>query len=225
MKTFLMITAICVTTFCAAQETEEKQIIEKGTWNITGNASINFSNGTDHSYPTSTFLGDTRETSSSSFSITPSFGYAFKDNISLGVGLQYRNYTSEGTVSDDITSNSSKSTQHGLGIAPYVRGYKGIGKQLSLYLQGEINYFKYWNSNKLNNQNEQNDHKINTVFIGIRPGITYFLNKKLAMEVTYGFLGYSFSEIKYDAGNYSKNNSFNLNLNTSDLLFGVAYYF
>ncbi|WP_405410928.1 outer membrane beta-barrel protein [Maribacter sp. Asnod1-A12] len=225
MKTILLITAICVTTFCAAQETEEKQIIEKGTWNITGKTSINFSNSTDYSYPTSLFFGDTRETSSSSILITPSFGYAFKDNISLGLGLQYRNYTSEGTISDDITSNSSKSTQHGLGIAPYVRAYKGIGKQLSLYLQGEANYFKSWNSNKLNNQNDQNDYNINTIFIGIRPGITYFLNKKLAMEVNYGSLGYSFSELKYDAGNYSKNNNFNLNLNTSGLLFGVAYYF
>lgn len=221
MKTLLFISAICVTTFCSAQETEEKQIIEKGTWNITGNASLSFQKNTFDFNETQ----NSTENTLTSFLIAPSFGYALKNNLVAGVGLQYINQKIEASATGFDDTANYKSTSNSVGLTPYLRGYKGVGKQLALYLQGEVGYKRFWGINEQNGESENNDSNGNNLFIGVRPGITYFLGKKLAMEVTYGSLGYSFTERKHDDGNYSKNNSFNLNLNTSDLLFGLAYYF
>ncbi len=221
MKTLLPIIAFLVLSFASAQEPTEKLVIEKGTWNIRGNASVSFQNN-EYSSNQSEIIS---ENSTNSFLIAPSFGYTLKDNLMIGVGLQYINQKTEGSSIGFGNPSNSKATNNSIGLTPYIRGYKGVGKQLALYLQGEVGYNRFWGTNVQNGQSENNDSTGNNLFIGIRPGITYFLSKKLAMEVSYGSLGYSYFERKYDNANYTKNNSFNLNLNTSDLLFGLAYYF
>ena len=221
MKTLLPIIAFLVLSFASAQEPLEKLVIEKGTWNIRGSASIRFSNNEN-----GLNLQDiVAENSLNSFSIAPSFGYTLKNNLIVGVGLQYYNQKNEGSTIGLNNNDTFKTTSNSIGLAPYVRGYKGIGKQLALYLQGEVGYNHFWDTNVQDGQNENNDSTGNNLFVGVRPGITYFLGQKLAIEASYGSLGYSYTERKNDNGTYSKNNSFNLNLNTSDLLFGIAYYF
>lgn len=221
MKTFLPIIAFLVLSFASAQEPLEKLVIEKGTWNIRGSASISFQNNESISNQFET----SNENTINSYSIAPSFGYTLKDNLMIGIGLQYLHQKNEGSSIGFGNPGNSKATNNSIGLTPYIRGYKGIGKQLALYLQGEAGYNHFWGTNVQNGQNGNNDSTGNNLFVGMRPGITYFLGRKLAIEASYGSLGYSYTERKNDNGTYSKNNSFNLNLNTSDLLFGIAYYF
>lgn len=220
MKAFLFFTSIFVYTLGFAQESEEKQIIEKATWTISGSTSLSFQNNEN----TSNQLEITSESDSDAFLIAPSFGYALSDNLVVGSRLQYQNVKSDGTSILPSTTSSSVATNESIGLIPYIRGYKGIGKELSLYLQGEVGYNRFWGMDQQDNQPVRKSDG-NTLLIGIRPGITYFLGKKLAFEASYGFLGYSFTERKIDGERYSKTNNFSLNLNTSDLLFGLAYYF
>lgn len=142
----------------------------------------------------------------------------------VGSRLQYQNVKNNGTSISPNTTSSFVATNESIWLIPYIRGYKGIGKELSLYLQGEVGYNRFWGTYQQDNQPVRKSDG-NTLVIGIRPGITYFLGKKLAFEASYGFLGYSFTERKIDGERYSKTNNFGLNLNTSDLLFGLAYYF
>ncbi|PIB37978.1 outer membrane beta-barrel protein [Maribacter sp. 4G9] len=209
----------CLT--ASAQESEENLVIEKGTWNIRGNASIRFSNN-DNRLNLQDFVA---ENSLNSFTIAPSFGYTLKNNLVVGVGLQYLNQKTEGSTTSLNNTDNFKSTNNSIGLVPYIRGYKALGKQLALYLQGEAGYNRNWGKSEQNGQSENNDFTGNNLFIGIRPGITYFLDKKLAMEANYGALGYSFNETKYEDGRSTKSDSFNLNLDASNIFFGLAYYF
>jgi hypothetical protein len=220
MKRILLISAICITTFCAAQVTEEKQIIEKGTWNITGNATLSLQNN-DYNYNQQEY---TSKSNSIYFLLAPSFGYAIKNDVVIGAGLQYSHQKNENLISGLDPDNLYTFRNQSVGITPYIRGYKGIGKQLSLYLQGEVSYSRLWSTIQQSGEAETSDQNGTNLFIGIRPGITYFLNKKLAIESTFGSLGYGYSEGKSDQ-NYSKDNSFRLALNPNDLFFGIAYYF
>jgi len=216
MKTFLSIVTFIVFSFVSAQEdTSEKLLIEKGTRTITGSASLYTQNDkssfnqTDNAY----------ENSLNGFIVAPSFGYAIKNNLIIGLGLRYDNYKNENS------SGNFKYINESVGINPYLRGYKGIGKQLSLYLQGEVGYGRFWNKNEQSNQGQNDDSNGNNLYAAIRPGITYFLGKKLAVEASYGSLSYSYQERKFDSGDYTKTNNFRLDLNPSNLLFGLAYYF
>lgn len=219
MKTFLPIVAFLIFSFTCAQEDSEVLVIEKGTWNLTGNASLSFQNS-ENSFNQQE---SSSENSSNSLTLAPSFGYALKNDIVIGAALQYTHQKGKSTTTGFNPNSSSTSTTQFVGITPYIRGYKGIGKQLSLYLQGEASYNRFW-INQQNNETETNDQNGNNLFIGIRPGITYFLNKKLAIESTFGSLGYRYGEGKSDQS-YSKSNSFSLDLNPSNLFFGIAYYF
>lgn len=221
MKTFLLIIAFLALSFASAQEPLEKLIIKKGTWNIRGNTSVYFQNSKGKTSEYQIFS----KTSVNTFLIAPSFGYALKNNLVIGLGLQYLNQKTKSYRNYDENTYNSKYKNNSIGLTPYIRSYKGIGKQLALYLQGEIGYNRFWQTNDQNDSSEINDTTGNNLFIGIRPGITYFIGQKLAIEASYGSLGYSYVEMTYDNSNYTKRNTFDLNLNTSNLLFGLAYYF
>ncbi len=206
--------------FASAQEPSEVLVIEKGTWNLTGNIALSFQNNENGFHQQE----NSSEGSSDLFILAPFFGYAIKNNVVIGAGLNYSHQKIETSRIGLNPNNSFAFTSQSVGITPYIRGYKGIGKQLSLYLQGEASYNRSWSTNQQNGETETNDRNGNNLFIGIRPGITYFLNKKLAIESTFGSLGYTYGEGKSDQS-YGKGNNFNLDLNPSNLFFGIAYYF
>ena len=147
-------------------------------------------------------LQNVAENSSHYLVLAPSFGYALKNDIVIGLGLQYYNQKNEGSTIGLNNNDTFKTTSNSIGLAPYIRGYKGIGKQLALYLQGEVGYNHFWDTNVQDGQSENNDSTGNNLFVGMRPGITYFLGQKLAIEATYGSLGYSYFERKNDNGTY-----------------------
>lgn len=226
MKTFYLIIVLLAFSFAAAQEPSEVLVIEKGTWNLTGSVALSFQNNENGFNQQE----NSSEGSTNFFLLAPSFGYAIKNNIVIGAGLNYSHQKFENSVigldsNNNSIFSSSTLTRQFVGITPYISGYKGIGKQLSLYLQGEASYGRSWSTSQQNGESTNDNRNGNNLFIGIRPGITYFLHKKLAIESTFGSLGYSFTESKSDGGSYSNNNDFNLAINPSNLFFGIAYYF
>lgn len=222
MKTFLPIVAFLIFSFVCAQDDSEVLVIEKGTWNLRGNASLSFQENKSNYNQ----LQNVSENSSHYLVLAPSFGYALKNDIVIGVGLQYGNQKGENSNTGLDIDNRYTNKIQSIGLTPYIRGYKGIGKQLSLYLQAEAGYNRFWNTSDQNGVDSNNDIRGNNVFIGISPGITYFLNKKLAIESTIGSLSYSFGDRKSEeeTDSYLKSTNFRVAL-ASDLFFGIAYYF
>lgn len=220
MKKITLLVCLLITAFVNAQDddktTSNKLTFEKGTQFVNMSFSVN-SSETDFERQIQDQL-EIGETQVFGFRVNASYAYAINNNLFLGLGVGYGSNKSETNVNNiNVNENDSKSYQ----VFPYVRYYKGIGKKLALFLQGEARYSHFENDfNALNSGESDN------FFIGIRPGITFMLNKNFALETSFGALGYRHSKIDNERFNTeSTSNSFDLSLNSSDLFFGVNYYF
>ncbi|EDP97148.1 outer membrane beta-barrel protein [Kordia algicida OT-1] len=216
MKKITFFACLLAFAFVNAQDgdknSSDKLTFAKGSQFINLNLSVNTS--------TSDFEGttQTQEAKNFGFNINPSYSYAISDNFFLGLGLGYGHNKREneinGAADNEATTNSFQ-------IFPYVRYYKGIGKKLAFFVQGETRY-----TNSKNEVNNQDARETNTLFFGVRPGFVFMLNKNLGLETSIGALGYTTSNTD-DLANNSEidTNSFNFSLNSSNLLFGLSYYF
>ncbi|MEM6685565.1 MAG: hypothetical protein AAF617_07180 [Bacteroidota bacterium] len=157
---------------------------------------------------------DVTNVSETGLSIRASYAYSVVENLFLGVGLSYQNITRK--IENSFGTPDDTSITNGYGVFPFVRYYKGIGKKLALYLQAEasVRYSKIETT------------KANSFSTGLRPGVTFLMNKNLALEASLGFLGYfSNSTDNEESVSESDSDGFQLSLNSSNLLFGLNYYF
>lgn len=192
--------------------TTDKLSFAKGSQFVNLNVSLQTSN-VDSQGST-----QTQETKNFGFSINPSYSYAVSDNLFLGLGVGYTYNDREGKI-NGVVENESNTNSYS--IFPFVRYYKGIGKKLALFVQGETRY-----SYSKSELNQARPRKNDSFFVGIRPGLVFMLNKNFGLETSIGALGYTRSNIDDEAiGTESDFNSFNFSLSSSNLFFGLNYYF
>lgn len=214
MKKLLIITFLFTFGIIIGQETEKNLNIQKGTWNLGGTFSLNNSS--------SEFNANTSKNENDQFYVGfyPQVGYAINDNLIIGLGLGYE-YIDAKTYYTEIGGYDSN--QNTLVVFPYIKKYFNITEKFSFNLRGEFRVSKSWTDSK-NSINISSNETNNSLFAGIRPGITYFMTKKFALETSIGALGYSTGKHENDNGE-GKFNSFDLNFNSNNLLFGLSYYF
>ncbi|WP_298424015.1 outer membrane beta-barrel protein [uncultured Kordia sp.] len=150
--------------------------------------------------------------------INASYAYAVSDNffIGLGVGYEHRDRDVKLTFDDDQEVKINT-----FNIFPYVRYYKGIGKRLAIFGQGEVLY-----SHRQAKTNGENNIRTKALFVGIRPGFTYMFSKNIGLEINIGAVGYTSSEIYNPTNDTTTDISeFRASLNFEDLIFGLSYYF
>jgi len=220
MKKITLLLCVLSIAFVNAQDdtkdTPKKLTFEKGTQFVNLNFSIS-SSESDFERQVQDQI-DVGETEIFGFNINASYAYAISNDWFIGLGLGYSSNNRDSSENNVATDESdSKSFQ----VFPYVRYYKGIGKRLALYLQGEARYSHFENTFNALNAGESD-----SFFVGIRPGITFMLSKNLAFETSIGALGYTRSEGENERFNSeSTTNTFAFSLNSSDLFFGLNYYF
>lgn len=194
------------------QYNSDKLTFVKGSQFINLNLSVNTN--------TSQFQGTTKgqETKKFGFTINPSYSYAVSDNLFLGLGLGYTYNKRENELNGTFDNEANTSSFQ---VFPYIRYYKGIGKKLAFFIQGETRY-----TNSKSELNNQDAREVNTLFFGVRPGFVFMLNKNLGLETSVGALGYTTSNTD-DLANNSEidTNSFNFSLNSSNLFVGLSYHF
>ncbi|AXG69181.1 outer membrane protein beta-barrel domain protein [Kordia sp. SMS9] len=218
-KITLFVCLLCIA-FVNAQDddknTADKLTFDKGTQFVNLNFSLN-SSQSDFTQQMQGQIGN-GESDAFGFQINASYAYAISSDLFLGIGLGY-SITNLKSEINNVTQNESDNKSYQ--IFPYVRYYKGIGKKLALFVQGEARYFRIENDlNSLNNGTSDN------FFVGVRPGITLMLNKNLAIETSIGALGYSHRKGESEQlDTETTGNSFGLSLNSSELFFGLNYYF
>jgi len=214
MKKIVLLTLLFVNGITVAQNEkfkEEKINIDKGTWSFGGQLSFNLSNSEFESN------GSTQESDNNGISINPEVGYAVQKNLIIGLGLGYSYF-------DAKSGNNFSDSRNTFSIYPYIKKFIPVNKNLLFSIRGEIQFsktnFENSNNNFLNNGNDQG------FFIGFRPGISYFISNKLALEANIGALGYSRSTRDFDTNNSDKatTNSFSFDFNSSNLFFGLTYF-
>lgn len=197
------------------QENPEKLTFNKGQKFINGNLSVSFSNGD--------VSGNNQIEDMNQFntSINTSFAYAINNNLFLGIGLGYGHAQGESNRNNQGIINEGSFTNRAYQVFPYIRYYKGVGKKMSLFLQGEGRY-----SYTEGDQNIINSSSTKSIFVGIRPGFVYMLTNSLALESTIGSLGYLNSKLESQQNDgEGEFNTFSLSLNMSNIFFGMSYYF
>lgn len=209
MKKIFTIITLFLTMLTIAQDEEKNySTIEKGSWNLSGNFALNSSNFNFEN----TNQNDTKNTM---FSINPQIGYAISKNLMFGLGLGYTFNLNE--HQNALNSEFKRNTYQ---INTYLKKLFPITNNLTINVLGEIGYMKS------NLEYDPSNDESNSFSIGFRPGFSLFLSRKIALETQIGFLGYSHSknESSFNSAE-STSNSFNLNLNSNNLLFGVTYFF
>ena len=213
MKKLLIITFLLTFGIIIGQEKEENLNIQKGTWNFGGEFSINFANSEN--------IQDVKiENDRFKFEFSPKFGYTLENNLIIGLGLGYSYLKDKVDYNDSDRYNATSNTYS---VFPYIKKIIPITNKFAFILQGELRYSKYKNDFVEYTSLIQN-RSGDTFFAGIRPGITYFLTKKIALEANLGSLGYSTSKYDDNISEEGKANSFDFNLNSSNLNFGLYLY-
>ncbi|SNR15057.1 DUF6850 family outer membrane beta-barrel protein [Tenacibaculum jejuense] len=197
-----------------AQDNEGKLAIEKGTWNIGGRFAISSNNNTNTATPNA-------EANNFGFSITPSAAYFLHNNVSIGLALGYGYFESENISG----TNESLNFRNQYSIAPTIKKLFPVSKNFAFSLQGELGYS--YSESKASASSLK--FKENSYSISIRPGIDFFVTKKLALQANIGALQYLNINRKAEDSsnvNLSEGNSqnFDFNLNSSTILFGLSYY-
>jgi len=166
-------------------------------------------------YSSST-MGDWK---SSSFSLAPSVGYFVSDNLSIGVGIGIGSNSSE-----DLNPANNK-----------VEKYEDVS---SFSFGAHANYFftpaeKFSFFANIGFDYTSKNNKIATDLmpkatysgfgLSVVPSVSYFLNNRLAMQASYGSVGYN--TMKSDAAGAKSENNLGVNLDMSSIGFGLTYKF
>jgi hypothetical protein len=139
--------------------------------------------------------------SNTAYSISPAIGYFLSDNVALEADL---------TFSDAGTDDSSA-----FGAAIGAIYFFSPAKQFSFAVGGGFDYTSA----------EQGvpDSKLNSWFIGLTPGMNYFISDSFALRAGIGSLGYGSSKLDTDGAEAT--NTFGFSLDLYDIKFGLTYKF
>ncbi len=194
-KVFITVAAIFAFGFANAQDKTTSEGFAKGDVFVSGGVGFN-----------STTMGDAK---GSGFEISPKLGKFVTDKIALGVKLAYGSDKAENAAGDEIVDDAT------LTVGVFARQYCHASSKFSIF--GNLGFDYNSTEDKLA------DAKTTGFEIALSPGVSYFLNDHFAMEATFGNLGYKTA--KPDADGAEATNTFGLNLDMTDITFGLVYKF
>jgi outer membrane protein len=192
---------------------------EKGTFMISGETSLGF-NSTTVKYKNAGNTTDGPKTSS--FNISPSFGYFIIDNLSLGLDFNYKTLTTKQKIltlnPDGINGMivDEKITQNTLSIIPTATYFFSKGKARP-YINAGIGY---GNTKQKNNYSDLSAEvsnystSNNGLVWGFGGGLAYFISKTVSFD-----LGLGYSEFTYEENDVNiKSGAFGANIGISVFL-------
>lgn len=146
------------------------------------------------------------------FNFSPKAGFFVTDNIAIGVQLGYTSSTEEQPGEGDVNSNTFE-------VGAFGRYYFTPARNFSFFGQLSLGYA----TQKTDQDGVPGESKSNGVNVGLAPGISYFVSEHIALEATFGLLGYN--TVKPDVDGAESTDSFNIGANLTDINFGIVYKF
>lgn len=150
------------------------------------------------------------------FTFSPSAGYFINDNIALEATLIVG--SSDATIDFDGDSVSVENSTFGGGLgATY---FFTPAKQFSFIVGAGVSYTS---TNAEFDIDGADELKTNTFGIAVAPGVNYFVSDCFALRASVGAISYASSKLDVDGA--ESVNSFGINLNLSNINFGLTYKF
>ncbi len=143
----------------------------------------------------------------------------------MGAGFRhsYRKFYYEDNSLDYKGENNSYS------IFPYIKKYLSLGNSVAFSIRGEARYtHSDYKSDDYDSTviNSDNDSDTDEFFIGVRPGLSLFVTKKILLKASFGSLGYSTRKFKRhneDNPYESKSKRLNFSFNNTQLVAGLTF--
>jgi outer membrane protein len=153
--------------------------------------------------------GDIKE---NSFSIAPTFGFFVSNNIAIGAFVSYGSTVNEAPDEDDLETSS-------IGFGMFGRYYVTPASDFSFVAELGGGYVMA--------KQEQGvlEGKANGFLIAFTPGINYFISDHFALEASIGELSFSSVKPDNDLPGEESTDTFNLNLDFTDIMIGLVYKF
>jgi len=223
MKKSLLLVAMLLSGSFAFAQLSKGNVLVTGAFSISGNANEQKINGTTTDGPTTT-----------SFSFIPNVSYFITNNFSVGLELGLISNTNKEIDVNGNTTVTNKDVTTSVGIAPFVRYYVPLGQNFYFYGQGgfginsgntentRTSVTTVGNNTITNEVKSQSD--VAAFNVRFRPGITYFLNNRFAIDASIGLLGLESSTTKIGDNEY-KQTQFDFNIIPNSLNFGLSYRF
>lgn len=183
----------------------------------------------------------------SAFTFSPSLGYFITKNIAAGVGFSYSSERTEdiqGSFSGngqtyDYTEELSSST---LAIGPFVRYYLLPFERSGLFLEASFFYGFGDGSDEVSMKNPipvsptesvsnfETTQDITFISTGLTPGLIFYITPKMALQASFGFLGYSnVNQEMYDSlmeeTTEETISEFEFSFNATSLTLGLSFAF
>ena len=178
---------------------------QKGLYELGGSVNFSYSKSSKNWY----YL-------SLNSSISPEFGRFITDNLVLGGVMGY----SFDYYKDPNSNPTSTIYEHGIGLGAYVTRYFGISDKFYFTITGSL-YPKFGTQIKELGSVKSNTNDLSFT-LSAYPGLSYFINSKLAVYCSVGNLYYTGD---YFFNSKSMSNAAGLSLSGSSIKLGVKYYF
>lgn len=137
--------------------------------------------------------GGGSESEGINFNLEPQVGWFVRDNVAVGLGLTAGFNQSRTTGSLGVTSEFTQRNTT-LGLRPFVRNYAMLGPKVGVFLETSLNVgYTRQVTETLPATVTPSEWSGRSFFIqaGLRPGVTYFLGRRFAVEATTGFVGFN----------------------------------
>lgn len=200
----LLIAPMC----CLAQ-------VEKGKLLLTGNIAYS-QNSNENGTPISTTATSGSVPKVTEIEFSPYVGYMITSRFAAGIFCQY---AKNETKSDYAYQPNTKTEITRKSIGPFVRYYHPIGEKFFVFGQADYSYAKAEWTMTVGSNNDFVQKSISTGnIIAVRPGISYFVTKHLAVEAILGSISYSKTDFKI-----GHNNGFDFRFITRGFSTGVTF--
>lgn len=210
--------------------------IPKGQWML--GTTFSYSEHEDGNYK---FLVlEDIKTTGYTFKVSPFFGYFIRDNVALGGRFAYnRSFTDLGNISLDIDEDLNfsisdmKYLEHNFSATGFVRTYLPIGnsKVFGLFNEARATYGfgQGKNSSGVDKDYSATYQTINSLEIGMSPGLTAFITNYAAVEVSVGVLGFKAKWVDQETDKIEtgtrRTSSANFKIDLFSINLGMNFYF
>lgn len=184
------------------REIQKSVFIPKGTW--MGGFQISYSNNNVENI-NFLVLKDV-DLDNTSFGLSPCAGYFVKNNLAIGVRFNYsHNRLNLGNLKLNLGEDLKISLkdlfykEDSYKVSAYMRNYVALSKSKIFAFFNEVR-LTYGHSSGYNSTGSEAEHNLdatysntNTLQVGFAPGLTYFVQDFMAVEVQMGVMGFGFN--------------------------------
>ena len=218
------------------REIQKTVFIPKGTWMAGGTFSYS-----EHDETNLNFLVlKNVEGNGYDFTVSPYFGYFFRDNISFGARFAYsRNYLDLGNFELNLGEDFNISLkdiyylEHKYEASCFLRTYMPIGqsKIFGLFNEARLTYGYGTGKNSTGSGTEYDGsyQTVQNMMIGFAPGLTAFVTDYSAVEVSVGVMGFNFKWSDQETNQIEEGNrrvsSGDFKINLFSINIGMTFYF